>query len=267
MEGVYRFAMFMNAETTFSPEELGPLLLDIGSNLLRSGASSKRVSITMKRFATACSYVPHVAVGSHAVSLTLNDEMGKTVYNGTHDIAGMGVNFKIISGISRLSWDFAALKLSLVQARSELKRIEQLPHYSRWLVLPLVALAGAAFCFTFGGGWQEMLITFAATFIGLLLKQELVKKKFNIYIVTFLSAFAAAFVTGVAFRWGFGQQIEHALSTCVLFLVPGVPLINCFTDLVDGYIINGIDRGVNALMHAMAIAFGLALTLYFLNMH
>lgn len=257
----------MNAAYSFSPDALGPLLLDIGASLLQSGASSRRVSITMKRFAVVCAFESHVAVTSRAVSLTLNDENGRTVYNGTHDIAGMGVNFKVISGISRLSWEFAESKLSLDQTRSELERIEKLPHYSRWLVLPLVALAGAAFCFTFGGGWQEMFITFAATFFGLYLKQELVRKKFNTYIVTFLSALAAAVFTGAAFKMGFGSQVEHALSTCVLFLVPGVPLINCLTDLVDGYIINGIDRGVNALMHAMAIAFGLALALYLFTMN
>jgi uncharacterized membrane protein YjjP (DUF1212 family) len=77
---------------------------------------------------------------------------------------------------------------------------------------------------------------------------------------------AAAF-TAAAFKLGLGNEVEHALSTCVLFLVPGVPLINCLTDLVDGYIINGIDRGVNALMHAMAIAFGLALALYLFSMN
>jgi uncharacterized membrane protein YjjP (DUF1212 family) len=49
--------------------------------------------------------------------------------------------------------------------------------------------------------------------------------------------------------------------------VPGVPLIISFTDLVDGHIIIGIHRGINALMHAMAIAFGLALTLYLMNLH
>jgi uncharacterized membrane protein YjjP (DUF1212 family) len=257
----------MNAVLLFSPGALGPLLLDIGASLLQAGASSKRVSITMKRFAAVCEFESHVAVTSRAVSLTLNDENGATVYNGTHDIAGMGVNFKVISGISRLSWEFAGSKLSLEQTRSELVRIEKLPHYSRWLVLPLVALAGAAFCFTFGGGWQEMLLTFTATFLGLYLKQELVRKKFNTYIVTFLSALTAAAFTAAAFKLGLGNEVEHALSTCVLFLVPGVPLINCLTDLVDGYIINGIDRGVNALMHAMAIAFGLALALYLFSMN
>lgn len=265
--GVIRFVIRMNATNTYTASELGPFLLDIGANLLRAGASSKRVALTMKRFASAGAFEPHVAVGLHAVALTLNDENGQSVYSATHDIPAVGVNFKIISGISRLSWDFTALKMTIDEARVELDRLEQLPHYSRWVVLPLVALAGSAFCFTFGGGWQEMLITFAATFAGLFLKQELVKKKFNTYIVTFLSAFAAAVFTGILFKLGMGQQVEHAFSTCVLFLVPGVPLINCFTDLVDGYIVNGIDRGVNALMHAMAIAFGLALTLYFLHMH
>jgi uncharacterized membrane protein YjjP (DUF1212 family) len=54
------------------------------------------------------------------------------------------------------------------------------------------------------------------------------------------------------------SKLDHAFATSILFLIPGVPLINSVIDLMDGYIINGIDRGINALIHAFAIAAGLA---------
>jgi uncharacterized membrane protein YjjP (DUF1212 family) len=57
-------------------------------------------------------------------------------------------------------------------------------------------------------------------------------------------------------------NLDHAFATCILYLVPGVLLINSFVDLVDGHIINGVDRGINALIHAFSIAAGLATVLY-----
>lgn len=266
-----QFLVHSNPESAAAPAllpaEFGPLLLEIGTSLLQSGAGSKRVSLTLHRLASATSFQPHVGVAPRAVTVTLNNEAGSTLFSATHAIAAQGVNFRIISGISRLSWDFTEQQMTVAQARAELNRLRQLPHYHRALTLLVVALAGAAFCFTFGGSWQDMLVTGCATLAGLLVKQELVKKQFNPFIVTFISAWVAASLTGLLFQWGWGHQLEYALATCVLFLVPGVPLINGFTDLVDGYILNGLDRGINAVMHAMAIAFGLVLTIKMMNLH
>ena len=56
---------------------------------------------------------------------------------------------------------------------------------------------------------------------------------------------------------GLGKAQETAFATSVLFLVPGVPLINSFTDLIDGNLLNGITRGVHGMIIAFAIALGL----------
>jgi uncharacterized membrane protein YjjP (DUF1212 family) len=58
-------------------------------------------------------------------------------------------------------------------------------------------------------------------------------------------------------KFGSGDTRVHAFATSVLFLIPGVPLINSFSDLIDGNIMNGIVRGVNGLIIAFAIALGL----------
>lgn len=248
------------------PADIGAFMLDAGTAMLKSGASCGRIRITMQRFASGCRYEPHIAIAARAISLTMQAESGAIVFNGTRSIPAQGVNFRILAGISTLSWSFVEKKLSLPEARLALEKLMTQPHYPRWLTLLLVSLAGAAFCYTFGGDWPEMAITFGATFAGLFTKQELVKKAYNTYLCTFVSALVAAVFTASLFKAGLGTTMEHAFSTCVLFLIPGVPLINAFTDLMDGYILNGIDRGINALMHALAIAFGLTLAMMIFNL-
>jgi uncharacterized membrane protein YjjP (DUF1212 family) len=181
-------------------------------------------------------------------------------------IIAQGVNFKTISGISRLSWQSLEQNFSITQVRAELNRILSLPHYPRLIVLLFVSLAGAGFCFSFGGKLPEMVITFGATFCGLFVRQEAVKHKFNPYICVFMGSLVASLFAGAFVKAGLHINFEHAFATSVLFLIPGVPLINCFTDLIDGNILNGLVRGINALMFALAIALGLLTAMLIFNL-
>ena len=57
------------------------------------------------------------------------------------------------------------------------------------------------------------------------------------------------------------NYIAVAIDTSVLFLIPGVPLINGVIDIVEGHILNGIARLTSALMLIVCIAIGLSGTL------
>jgi uncharacterized membrane protein YjjP (DUF1212 family) len=256
----------MNQQENNDAKELGSLLLDVGVNLLGSGASCSRIRITMRRLATLYNYIAHISVAPKSVSLTLNDEEDNAIFNGMRTINAQGVNFKTISGISRLSWQALEENFSMQQVRDELNRLLSLPHYPRLIILLFVSLAGAGFCFTFGGKLPEMVITFGATFCGLFIRQEAVKKKFNPYICVFMGSLVASLFAGAFVKAGLDINFEHAFATSVLFLIPGVPLINCFTDLIDGNILNGLIRGINALMFALAIALGLLAAMLIYNL-
>ena len=247
-------------------KDLGPLLLDVGVSLLKAGASCSRTRITMLKFADGYDYEPQIMIGPKSVSLSLNDKDGFTVFNGIRAIAAQGINFTIVSAISRLSRTAAEKKFTIHELRKELTKCTVAHHYPRIIVLCFVSLAGAAFCYTFGGSFIEMIITFGATFFGLFTKQKLGRYNFNPYFCTSAAAVVASFFTAILHVAGIGDSPVHAFSACVLFLVPGVLLINSFTDLIDGNTMNGTVRGINALMHAMAIALGLATTIIIFNL-
>jgi uncharacterized membrane protein YjjP (DUF1212 family) len=249
------------------PRAIGSILLEIGVTLLRSGANSKRVKTNVSRIASAYNFVPHVHVGPTSVSLTLGRQGEQVVFSGTRSTPHRGVDFKCISGISRLSWAVVERPWSFEELRKEVDRLTHLPPYPRWLVLVLVGLAGGAFCLTFGGDILEIGIAFGATVLGLFLRQELVRRRFNPYLCTFTSALGASLFTGLFLKAGINIRVEHAFATCVLFLIPGVPLINAFTDLIDGNILSGVDRGVNAFIHSLAIAFGLSAGMLLASVH
>ena len=93
------------------------------------------------------------------------------------------------------------------------------------------------------------------------------KLKFNFYLCIFFAALTSSFLVGLYSFFNPEGEFIHALSTSVLFLIPGVPMINSFSDLIDGNILNGTTRGVNVLVIAFAIALGLMVSLLIFNLH
>lgn len=105
-----------------------------------------------------------------------------------------------------------------------------------------------------------MLIVFTSTLVGFFTRQHLTRRGVNHYIVFIVSAFVASLCASSALSLGI-ESAEIALATSVLYLVPGVPLINGVIDITDGHIQIGISRLVNALMLIVCIAIGMSGTL------
>ena len=242
-------------------DELGELLLDIGVMLMVSGANTERIKITVERIASAFACVPDLLITNHALMLTLTYPDSNKVFTSVKWMPGMHLNFNLISDISTMSWQIVLEKWSVARIAEELKVLNRKPLYPRYLVLLLVALAGASFCRLFGGNLTEMAAVFVASFCGLYVRQEAIKLKFNFYVAIFFAAATAALVAGAYFHFHPDEVYSHAFSTSVLFLIPGVPMIHAISDLMDGHTLNGIVRGINVMIMAFAIALGLTIAL------
>lgn len=238
-------------------ERAAGLLLKISAMLMIAGANTTRIFLSLYRFSAALGYKAHALITHRAIIMTITDELNNESLTKVKRIPPHGVNFRIISGLSRASWAALNEKWSVDQVEAEVTRLRNLPHYPRILILISVSLAGSGFCNIFGGDWLNMLMAFIATFMGLFVRQEAVKMKFNQYICVFLGSFSASIVASFSVMYDIGLKPELSLATSVLFLVPGVPLINSFTDTIDGNLINGIVRFAHGTMIVLAIALGL----------
>jgi uncharacterized membrane protein YjjP (DUF1212 family) len=254
-------------DATIESKELGAFLLDIGTSLLKAGANCNRTKVTITNVAKAYQLVPDISIAPNSILLSLADKNGNIVFDGIRSTSPLHIDFRSIAGISRLSSIAVAKNLHVPELKNELEKIRVTEHYSRIVILFFVSLAGAAFCYTFGGSSTEMAIAFGATFFGLFTKQQLTRYKINPYFCTYVAATAASLFVAIFHATGLAVSPVTSFSTCVLFLVPGVLLINCFTDILDGHIMNGLTNGVSALMHVLAIALGLATTIIIFNLN
>lgn len=247
-------------------KELCTLLLRIGTLLMTSGANTERIRKTIQRISTSFDYKAELVINHRSVLISLENENGDQVYTSLKRTGQHGVNFRILSGISRMSWTVIEEQWTVDQVNEELDRLQALPHFPRIAVLLFVSLAGASFCRVAGGQIPDMLFAYVATFIGLFVRQESIKHAFNTYLCVFFAAFAATLVAGLGYKLGIADPGNHGFVTSVLFLIPGVPLINSFSDLIDGNIQTGIIRGINSLIYSFAIALGLLASMFVYQM-
>ncbi len=243
-------------------DELGSIILDIGTMLVASGASTSRVRNTITRIAEAYGYEAEFSINHRTLLLSLIGEQGRARFNSIKRSAPPGVNFKMLSSISKLSWTIAERQLPLEEVALRLALIKQEKHYSRAAVIGLVGLAGAAFCRVNGGDFHDMGLVLLATIAGLFVRQEAIKLRYNMYVCIYCGAFTASLITGFALMLVPGYFHESAFATSVLFLVPGVPFINTFSDMIEGNLHNALIRGLNCLIISFAIGMGLLSSMF-----
>lgn len=241
---------------------LGATLLEIGALLMVSGASTGRIRNNINRISNSFGYSTDMLISQRTLMLNIYNEENDQFFNSLKRTQAHGINFSVVSGISRMSWLVVDQKWSVEQINTDLIRIAALPHYPRILILFFVGLAGASFCRLAGGGALDMMMVFLGSFCGLYIRQEAHKLRFNPYICVLFAALTSSFIAGLNIKYQIGTAPEIAFATSVLFLIPGVPLINSFSDMIDGNLQNGLIRGLNGFIISFAIALGLLTSMF-----
>lgn len=241
--------------------EVVDLSLWAGELLLQHHSECHRIEETVKRIGMSLgSDRMDVFVSNIAIQITTAS--GDDFRTRIRRVVDRGVNMTVLSAINRLSRRIEAGELNHTQTRAELERISTLPHhYNRWFVAVMVGLACAAFSRLFGGDWAVFLVTFVSSTVAMIVRQELARRSFNFLLVTMITSFVATLLASGGFWLHMSEAPELALTACVLFLVPGVPLINAIGDLSRGHTVVGIARGITGMIVLMALALGMILAI------
>ena len=243
-----------------SKEELKDItrfLLEYAARLMGSGVHTSRVVRNTHRIGQSLDVDAAVSVIQKNLIVNVRDPQSLESYNEMAATPALPISFDLNAELSALSWDAYDQRLSLDELRERYARAIARPKLHPLCVLLLAALANASFCALFGGDWTSRGIVFAATLVGFRLRQLMQARHINHYIVFIVSASLCA---SSALPAG-TPTAEVALATSVLYLVPGVPLLNGVIDIVEGYVTTGVCRLIQALLLVLCIAIGLSMTL------
>lgn len=251
-------------ETLHNKENLckiADILAETARMLISNGANSARTKRNLQRIAETFGYKIEHFFSHSAIVLTVEDVAGKNTKTIVKTIAHHGVNYSIVSEISILSWEIARHKISFEQIDQELEDIKQMDSYPDWLKMIFIGIATAALAKIFDGTYIEFGIAFMAGVLGFFARKLVLEKKYNHFIGWFVGAFISATVVNACRKIGM-EDYHGALTACVLWLIPGVPLINGSLDIVGGHIVSGIAKLVMGFMMVFMIAVGFYLSLF-----
>ncbi len=237
------------------------LLASIGVALITNGANSTRASRNLERIAQSFGCRVNEFISHSSIILTVEDIKTGLHQTVVRNIRHYGVNFSIVSKISVLSWELTEGKLSTEEFEAAYQKSLKLMPYPEWVQFTLVSLATAALCKIFNGTYIEFAITFCAALLGVMGRKWFLARNYNVYLCWFVGAFISTSVVTLCHRMGLAHY-QSALNACVLWLIPGVPLINGFLDLLEGQIVSGWAKIAMGGMLIFMIAVGFYLSLF-----
>ena len=231
--------------------------LEFGMHVQMSGGYTARVRDSMHRVAIGLGADrADTWVSSGSIGLVVGrDGWTRTSVRTTPAI---GVNFTELSYLSRLSRNAASMTIEEVQAE-----LDSIAHRERRYPVPLVlvmlGVACASFAALFGADAVGMVLAGVGGYAGSGVRHLLVKRRFKPFIYCLFAALVASSVVFAFAR--FTTTTEYAATAAIIFLVPGVPMLNGTADLLTSNYLNGLVRLTRAMIILLSAALGLTLSL------
>lgn len=244
--------------------EIAQFLADYATLMMGSGVHTSRVIRCTKRIGDAWGVDVKIAGFHKTLVLTFYNHSTSEKTSMVAEIVAHPADFRLNSELSELSWQALDYHLTFDEVKSRYDVISSRKRLNGSVVMFLHALANACFCALFGGNWTARGIVFVVSVVGVLLKRFLIDRGVTSYIYFILCSFVSSMLAASSLIIPDADP-QIAIATSVLYLIPGVPLLNGFLDIVEDHVLNGFSRLTQALLLVLCIAIGLACTISITN--
>lgn len=243
-----------------SVEAFADMALDVGVFLLASGAHCGRVFSNIKRLADRWGFPVHINPTFNGLTVTVRDhKQSERTVTRYHEAPSPQVHLNILTLFSKLTWLVLETRMSFEETKRKIEGIKATVHYNYWLVALAVGVSCGCLCLLAGGDVRNALCGFLASFTGSVARVWLLRLRFNPMVAFTTASFVTTLIAGTDSLWNFGKLPEATLATAVLYLIPGVPLVNSVIDLIEGYLAASLTRGLYAAFVLLCIAAGMTL--------
>lgn len=223
---------------------------------MASGATCIRLEKNVSRIAAAYGMTVEMTVMPRHIHLAATRE-GEELTTFVATVRNQVIDYTVNTRLSRLSWAIADGKTDFREAEKQLKAIVAPRKGNPLMELLLVALANASFCRLFGGDGMAMAIVGVATLAGYYLKQIMLRRKIDCRLVFLACSFVSTVIAASDTLFGFGSTPDIAIGSSVLYLVPGIPFLNSFSDFLYRRYLSAFVRFSDALVLTCCLSTGL----------
>ena len=244
--------------------DVGVFLSDYCAWLLGCGATCIRVEKNVRRIAAAYGMDVTIAIMAHHFYLSVSDGEGRCETYLTQ-IKRIAISFEMNTRLSELSWRISDGRIGFGDACKGLQWIVSEKGRHGIGVTLLVAVANACFCRLFGGDVAAMGVVAVATLAGYSLKVDLMRRGVDVRCVFIICAFVSAVLGATCILFSLGDTPSIALGTSVLYLVPGIPFLNSFSDMIYRHYFCAFCRFTDAVVLTCCLSIGLCAGMMLMN--
>lgn len=232
------------------------LAADMGYRLAINGAETFRIEESIRRILAAYEIDSEVFAIPNCLTVSIETPDGKPMTR-MRRIGFHGNDLDSVEKYSNLSRRICSEKPEPSEAR---KWMQQTDASVRTYTLPILLLGnfmgafgfsvvfGGSFVDAFCGGISGMLIGIINYFLG--------KSKVNPFFNTIASAFIMTFASYALSAFGIADNVDTVIIGALMILVPGLIFTNAMRDIIYGDTNSGMNRIVQVLLIAAAIALG-----------
>ena len=234
------------------------LILSTGQLLMENGADTMRIIRDMKRVSAYMGISEdkfHLHIMYTTLMLNISDETHS--YTSFKKCRKHAIDMRIIHAISKLTWRAMRDHYTLDEYEDNLKNIEKRPKaYPEWLVILATSFASGGVSALFGCDLAAFFYTTICAMIGKITQIICGRMGINAYVTVAFAAFAS---TAAAYFAHFLPTATpwHPIIAASIFLVPGIPLINSISDMINTLLMSGVARTVHTLLIVGGMTFGI----------
>lgn len=180
-------------------------------------------------------------------------------------IKSLGINMNSVTRLNFIANDVISGEITDLDLIYHKIRAVRPAHYNKNLLIPIEAVAAAAFAYCNGGNATVCLAALIGGFMLMFFKFWLLKKGFFETFVFMACAFLGCATTYIMCTYVLDASADEtrlAIMATTLLLVPGFPYMNGFLDIFKGYLEIGVMRLIYSIILTACAASGLLGALY-----
>lgn len=229
---------------------------EIGYRLAMSGAETFRVEESIRRILAAYEIESEVFAIPNCLTVSMETPDGQPMTR-MRRIGFHGNDLDTVEKYNNLSRRICAEKPDPQTAWQWIRETGTSLRSFRFPILLLGHFLGAfGFCIVFGGSFADSICSGICGILIGLSNRFFEKRKVNPFFTTIASAFIMTFAAQIMRSLALSDNSDTAIIGALMILVPGLIFTNAMRDIIFGDTNSGINRIVQVLLTAVAIALG-----------
>ena len=230
------------------------IALYAGELLIRNGAEMYRAEETIIRICEAggvCDVTPFV---TPTILFIAKGEGENVLY--TKNIKKRGNNIAKITLVNDFSRKFVAGQIDISEAMDCLHKIDEYKEYPYRFLLFATGIGCGIFAVLVGGKFGDFVAAFFASYIAVFISDKIMARSRTVFTGNFVASMFVGIISIISFEIKLVDNLDNIIVGAALALVPGVAFTAGIRDFISGDLLSGIARIGEAILVAIAIAFG-----------